>query len=121
MGRRGTEKHPVRLTNKFVAKLTGEEMWWDDDLRLLGSASDRIGVGANRSSSITASMGGSVAIQSAPSLVGPPKLRVSKRRSYARRSIKVSTPPATSARAGRRLPFKTWSIATSKTTCRRKL
>jgi hypothetical protein len=26
----------VRLTNKFVAKLTGEEMWWDDDPRATG-------------------------------------------------------------------------------------
>ncbi|MFY9835117.1 MAG: site-specific integrase [Xanthobacteraceae bacterium] len=29
-------KHPVRLTNKFVAKLTGEEMWWDDDPKATG-------------------------------------------------------------------------------------
>jgi integrase len=36
VGRRGIEKHPVRLTNKFVAKLTGEEMWWDDDPRATG-------------------------------------------------------------------------------------
>jgi integrase len=32
----GREKHPIRLTNKFVAKLTGEEMWWDDDLKATG-------------------------------------------------------------------------------------
>jgi len=36
MGRRGTEKRPVGLTNKFVAKLTGEEMWWDDDPKATG-------------------------------------------------------------------------------------
>jgi integrase len=36
MGRKGTEKHPTRLTNKFVAKLTGEEMWWDDDPKATG-------------------------------------------------------------------------------------
>jgi integrase len=30
------EKHPIRLTNKFVAKLTGEEMWWDDDPKATG-------------------------------------------------------------------------------------
>jgi integrase len=29
-------KHPVRLTNKFVAKLTGEDMWWDDDPKATG-------------------------------------------------------------------------------------
>src|SRR6516162_1728321 len=29
-------KHPVRLTNKFVAKLTGSEMWWDDDPKATG-------------------------------------------------------------------------------------
>ena len=36
MGRKVTEKHPTRLTNKFVAKLTGEEMWWDDDPKATG-------------------------------------------------------------------------------------
>jgi integrase len=36
MGRRGAEKRPVRLTNKFVAKLTGEKMWWDDDPKATG-------------------------------------------------------------------------------------
>src|SRR6516165_10809211 len=36
MRRRGTEKRPVGLTNKFVAKLTGEEMWWDDDAKATG-------------------------------------------------------------------------------------
>jgi integrase len=35
MGRK-TEKRPVRLTNKFVAKLTGEDMWWDDDPKATG-------------------------------------------------------------------------------------
>jgi integrase len=29
-------KHPVRLTNRFVAKLTGTEMWWDDDPKATG-------------------------------------------------------------------------------------
>jgi hypothetical protein len=29
-------KRPVRLTNKFVAKLTGEVMWWDDDPKATG-------------------------------------------------------------------------------------
>jgi integrase len=29
-------KHPVRLTNKFVAALTGTEMWWDDDPKATG-------------------------------------------------------------------------------------
>jgi Arm DNA-binding domain len=29
-------KHPVRLTNKFVDKLAGAEMWWDDDPRATG-------------------------------------------------------------------------------------
>jgi integrase len=32
----GHEKHPIRLTNKFVAKLTGEAMWWDDDPKATG-------------------------------------------------------------------------------------
>jgi integrase len=32
----GTEKRPVRLTNKFVARLTGEDMWWDDDPKATG-------------------------------------------------------------------------------------
>jgi integrase len=36
MARNGTEKRPVRLTNKFVAKLTGEEMWWDEDPKATG-------------------------------------------------------------------------------------
>ena len=36
MARKGTEKRPVRLTNKFVARLTGEDMWWDDDPRATG-------------------------------------------------------------------------------------
>src|SRR6516164_8657328 len=36
MGRRGTEKRPVRLTNKFAAQLTGEDMWWDDDPKATG-------------------------------------------------------------------------------------
>jgi integrase len=30
------EKHPVRLTNKFVAALNGEVMWWDDDPKATG-------------------------------------------------------------------------------------
>jgi integrase len=30
------DKHPVRLTNKFVAQLTGEAMWWDDDPKATG-------------------------------------------------------------------------------------
>jgi integrase len=29
-------KHPVRLTNKFVDQLTGEDMWWDDDPKATG-------------------------------------------------------------------------------------
>jgi integrase len=29
-------KHPVRLTNKFVAAITGEDMWWDDDPKATG-------------------------------------------------------------------------------------
>jgi integrase len=33
---RDKPKHPVRLTNKFVAKLTGTEMWWDDDPKATG-------------------------------------------------------------------------------------
>ena len=33
---RDKPKHPVRLTNKFVAKLTGSEMWWDDDPKATG-------------------------------------------------------------------------------------
>jgi len=36
---RDKPKHPVRLTNKFVAKLAGEEMWWDDDPKATGSNS----------------------------------------------------------------------------------
>jgi integrase len=36
MGRKGAEKRPVRLTNKFVDKLTGEEMWWDNDSKATG-------------------------------------------------------------------------------------
>ena len=35
MGRK-IEKRPVRLRNKFVAKLMGEAMWWDDDARATG-------------------------------------------------------------------------------------
>jgi integrase len=35
MGRK-IEKRPVRLTNKFVAALTGEDMWWDDDPKATG-------------------------------------------------------------------------------------
>ena len=31
-----TKKRPVRLTNKFVAGLTGEDMWWDDDPKATG-------------------------------------------------------------------------------------
>src|SRR5262249_47616532 len=38
---RGTDmankpKHPIRLTNKFVASLGGGEMWWDDDPKATG-------------------------------------------------------------------------------------
>jgi integrase len=29
-------KHPVRLTNKFVDKLAGAKLWWDDDPRATG-------------------------------------------------------------------------------------
>src|SRR6516225_3287235 len=36
MGHKGAEKRPVRLTNKFVAQLTGEAMWWDDDPKATG-------------------------------------------------------------------------------------
>jgi len=36
MTRKGAEKRPVRLTNKFVTKLAGEEMWWDDDPKATG-------------------------------------------------------------------------------------
>jgi integrase len=36
MGRKETEKRPVRLTNKFVAGLAGEVMWWDDDAKATG-------------------------------------------------------------------------------------
>jgi integrase len=36
MGRKGAEKQPVRLTNKFVAGLAGGEMWWDDDPKATG-------------------------------------------------------------------------------------
>src|SRR5215467_9791273 len=30
------DKQPVRLTNNFVAKLSGEAMWWDDDPKATG-------------------------------------------------------------------------------------
>ena len=33
---RKIEKRPVMLTNKFVAKLIGEAMWWDDDAKATG-------------------------------------------------------------------------------------
>ena len=36
MGRKGADKRPVRLTNKFAAQLTGEDMWWDDDPKATG-------------------------------------------------------------------------------------
>jgi integrase len=36
MGRKGTDKRPVRLTTKFVAQLAGEDMWWDDDPKATG-------------------------------------------------------------------------------------
>src|SRR5262249_5251572 len=29
-------KHPVRLTNQFVVRLTGTAMWWDDDPKATG-------------------------------------------------------------------------------------
>src|SRR3974377_2057585 len=35
-GGKRAEKRPVRLTNKFVATLTGTEMWWDDDPKATG-------------------------------------------------------------------------------------
>src|SRR6516164_9427509 len=36
MGHKGTEKRPVRLTNKFVDQLTGKDMFWDDDPKATG-------------------------------------------------------------------------------------
>jgi integrase len=36
MGRKGAEKHPVRLTNQFVVKLAGGGMWWDNDPKATG-------------------------------------------------------------------------------------
>jgi hypothetical protein len=30
------DKRPVRVTNNFVARLTGEAMWWDDDPKATG-------------------------------------------------------------------------------------
>lgn len=35
-GRREAEKRPVRLTGKFITKLAGEAMWWDDDPKATG-------------------------------------------------------------------------------------
>ena len=29
-------KRPIRLTNRFVVQLTGEDMWWDDDPKATG-------------------------------------------------------------------------------------
>ena len=34
--RNGTGQEGVRQTNKFVGKLTGGEMWWDDDPKATG-------------------------------------------------------------------------------------
>jgi integrase len=36
MARKGADKRPVKLTNKFVGNLAGEEMWWDADTRATG-------------------------------------------------------------------------------------
>src|SRR5215472_7172532 len=36
MGHKETEKHPVRLTNKFVSNLAGAVMWWDNDPKATG-------------------------------------------------------------------------------------
>jgi integrase len=36
VGRKQVEKRPVRLTNKFVAELIGEAMWWDDHPKATG-------------------------------------------------------------------------------------
>src|SRR6516225_4498770 len=36
MGHKGAEKRPVRLTNRFVAQLSGKDMWWDDDPKATG-------------------------------------------------------------------------------------
>ena len=36
MGHKETEKRPVRLTNNFIVRLTGETMWWDDDPKATG-------------------------------------------------------------------------------------
>src|SRR6516164_7555671 len=30
------QKHPLKLTNRFVAALTGDVMWWDNDPRATG-------------------------------------------------------------------------------------
>src|SRR5215467_14503533 len=36
MARKNAEKRPVRLTNRFVVQLTGEDMWWDDNPKATG-------------------------------------------------------------------------------------
>ena len=36
MARKGAEKRPIRLTNRFVVQLSGEDMWWDDDPKATG-------------------------------------------------------------------------------------
>jgi integrase len=36
MARKGAEKRPVKLTNRFVVQLNSEEMWWDDDPKATG-------------------------------------------------------------------------------------
>jgi len=54
-------KQPMRLTNKFVAKLTGEVMWWDDDPKATGFGVRSYPGGASPSSSTIASTAGSAA------------------------------------------------------------
>ena len=48
MAGKRAEKRPVRLTNKFVATLTGTEMWWDDGIHfkpIASSKADRTSAG----------------------------------------------------------------------------
>ena len=99
-------KKPVRLSNKFVAELTGEDMWWDDDPKATGFGV-RSYPGGGKSFFIDYRLNG----RQGRYTIGPfprwsAELHESKRRSYAKRSIRVWTSLAINVHAGQRRLFR---------------
>ena len=96
----------MHLTNDFIRKLIGGQMWWDDDRKATGFGIRAYPGGSKSFPSIIGSTVASGGSPSDDSRVGPLQQPGKKQRNYAKGSIEATIRQARSASAEMRQRFK---------------